>query len=189
MILAGLLSGLLLVAVSGLAWWGNQFAISDTRQHVTHAAALLLALAAFEAATRPMARACLHHHGAEQGLVALANALLLTLLGGAIGYDAYQRLEHREAALDLPMTVVAATTLSLNGLLVMGLCPAHWQASTLRSRLLHMGRSALSSAVVLLASVAVLLTQWLQAEPVMELLIAIAIVWSSWEIVRKSDRR
>ena len=187
--LAGLLTALLLVAVSGLAWWGNQLTVPDTRQHVTHATALILALAAFEAATRPLERSCSRRYRAEQGLVALANALLLTLLGGTIGYDAYQRLEHPEAALDLPMTVVAVMNLSLNSLLVMGLSPAHSQASTLPSRLLHMGRSALSSAVVLLASVAVLLTQWLQAEPVIELLIAIVIVWSSWEIVRKSDRR
>ncbi len=117
--------------------------------------------------------------------MAFINALTLVLLAVFLFYESYQRLLHPEPVAETTMMVVATIGLVLNLAIVWGL-GGHGQDLNIRAAWMHMLGDAASSAAIIAGAVAIRYTGWEAIDPILSILIGIAIVWSAWGIIKDS---
>ena len=118
-------------------------------------------------------------------LAAFVNALTLIVLSLWIALSAIHRLYAPVAVQPRLMMIVAAAGVLMNGAIALML----WKFSgdvNIRSVFLHMLGDTLSTAAVILGGAAILFTHQQWIDPVLSLIIAGMILWSSWGIVRET---
>lgn len=119
-------------------------------------------------------------------LASLVNASLLWLTTGAILVEGLRRLVFPEAVGAEAVGVIALIGVVLNGATAL-LFVAHRKGDiNLRSVFVHMAGDTAISAGVVLSAVLVGFTGWERVDPVVSILIAIAIGWSTWGLFRES---
>jgi cobalt-zinc-cadmium efflux system protein len=117
-------------------------------------------------------------------LASLANALLLVLAVGGVGWEAIGRL--RTAAHPEPgiMLAVAAVGVAINGGSALLFLRERKRDTNVRGAFLHlMGDAAISVGVVVVAAL-VMITGWTWLDPVVSLAISFLILASSWSLLR-----
>jgi len=118
-------------------------------------------------------------------LAGFVNALTLVVLSMWIGVTAIQRLLAPVTVQPRLMMIVAAVGVLMNGVIAALL----WKASqdiNIRGVFLHMLGDTLSTAAVIVGGVAILFTGLEWIDPVLSLIIAGLILWSSIGIVRET---
>ena len=118
-------------------------------------------------------------------LAAFINAATLVAISLAIAVEAVHRLSAPVAVEPRLMMIVAAAGVAMNGIIAALL----WGVArdvNLRSAFLHMAGDTLSTAAVILGGLGILLTGQNWIDPVLSLLIAALIFWSSIGIVRET---
>ena len=118
-------------------------------------------------------------------LAGFVNALTLVVLSVWIGVTAIQRLLAPVTVQPRLMMIVAAVGVLMNGVIAALL----WKASqdiNIRGVFLHMLGDTLSTAAVIVGGVAILFTGLEWIDPVLSLIIAGLILWSSIGIVRET---
>jgi len=121
-------------------------------------------------------------------LAALANGVLLLIVTGAIALEAVQRFF---APNDVgAVTVVAVATLGIlvNGASAWMLMAGGKGDLNIRGAFLHMVADAAVSAVVVMASVAIIWTGWNWLDPAASLGISAVIVWGAWGLLSESSK-
>ncbi|MDE2048507.1 MAG: cation transporter [Betaproteobacteria bacterium] len=119
-------------------------------------------------------------------LAALANAMLLILAVGAIGWEAIGRLR---APVPVPGTVVmavAAVGIVVNAFTAWLFMRDRERDLNARGAYLHMVADAAVSAGVVLSGLVIVQTGWLWLDPAVSLLIAAAILWGTWGLLKDS---
>jgi len=169
-------------AVAG--FWSNSLAlISDAGHNFADALALVFSWYAVRASRWPPdANRTFGYHRAGI-LAALANAFSLVLIALYIVWEASRRLQsppHVESGL---MIGVAGVAVVLNGLISVWLHTEAKQDLNVRSAYLHMLGDAVSALGVVAAGIVVAATGYNIADPLVSLLIAGLILWSSWGIL------
>ena len=119
-------------------------------------------------------------------LAALANAVLLALVTGAIAWEAILRLMKPEPAAGATMMAVAAVGIAINGLTALMFFSGRKRDLNVRSAFQHMASDALVALGVVLAGAAILFTHWLWLDPAISLVISAVIVWGTWSLMRES---
>ena len=117
---------------------------------------------------------------------ALANAVSLVVIALIIGFEAIERLRDPEPASGRLMVVVALTAIVVNVWISVRLHRGAKHDMNIRSAYLHMVGDAVSALGVVLAGVLVLITQSTLADPVVSLMIAALILYSSYDVLRES---
>ena len=175
------------VAEALAGWFGNSLALlSDAGHNLTDAGALGLSWYALRMAEKPS------HHGMTFGyhrvgvFAALANAVSLVIIALVIGFEAIERLRDPEPASGRLMVVVALTAIVVNVWISVRLHRGAKHDMNIRSAYLHMVGDAVSALGVVLAGVLVLITQSTLADPVVSLMIAALILYSSYDVLRES---
>lgn len=175
------------VAEALAGWFGNSLALlSDAGHNLTDAGALGLSWYALRMAEKPS------HHGMTFGyhrvgvFAAFANAVSLVIIALVIGFEAIERLRHPEPASGRLMVVVALTAIVVNVWISVRLHRGAKHDMNIRSAYLHMVGDAVSALGVVLAGVLVLITQSTLADPVVSLMIAALILYSSYDVLRES---
>ena len=118
-------------------------------------------------------------------LAGFVNALTLVVLSAWIGVTAIQRLLAPVTVQPRLMMIVAAVGVLMNGVIAALL----WKASkdiNIRGVFLHMLGDTLSTAAVIVGGLAILFTGLEWIDPVLSLIIAGLILWSSIGIVRET---
>ena len=118
-------------------------------------------------------------------LAGFVNALSLMVLALWIIYAAIHRFAAPVSVQPRLMMMVAAAGVLMNGCIA-GLL---WRFSgdvNIRSVFLHMLGDTLSTAAVIVGGFAILLTRQQWIDPLLSLIIAAMILWSSWSIVRET---
>lgn len=118
-------------------------------------------------------------------LAAFVNAVTLMVLAAWIGISAIHRLYSPVVVEPKMMMIVAAAGVLMNGCIA-GLL---WKFSgdvNIRSVFIHMLGDTLSTAAVILGGVGILFTHMQWIDPILSLIIAGMIIWSSWGIVRET---
>jgi cobalt-zinc-cadmium efflux system protein len=162
--------------------------LSDAGHNFTDAFALLLAAFGVYLQARPGDHEKTYGYQRAGVLAAFVNALSLVVLAGILFYESYQRLLHPQAVAVNTMMIVAAVALVLN----LGIAGAlgghgeHHHDLNVRAAWLHMAGDAASSAAIILGALLIRFTGWLAIDPILSILIGIAIVWSGWGIIRDS---
>jgi cobalt-zinc-cadmium efflux system protein len=159
--------------------------ISEAGHNVSDLLAILLSFAAVYFQTRPATDQKTFGYQRAGVLAAFVNALTLIVLAAWIAISAIHRLYAPVAVQPKLMMYVAAAGVLMNGAIA-GLL---WKFSgdvNIRSVFLHMLGDTLSTAAVIAGGAAILFTGMYWIDPVLSLIIAGMILWSSVSIVRET---
>jgi cobalt-zinc-cadmium efflux system protein len=119
-------------------------------------------------------------------LAALINAVSLVVIALLIGWEAIQRLLSPEPPHGWVMVITAAVAIGVNVLISLWLHAGAKDNINLRSAYLHMIGDAISAFGVVVAGLLVVFTGWHLADPLVSILIAVLILWTSWGILGES---
>ncbi|HZO41525.1 MAG TPA: cation diffusion facilitator family transporter [Methylomirabilota bacterium] len=176
----------LVVEVVGALWSGSLALLADAGHMLADAGGLALALFAIWIAGRPPTPAKTYGYYRAEILAALINALVLLVVAGGILVETYRRFLTPPAILGGPMLGVAVVGLVVN-LACAGLLHGAAEGSlNVRAAYLEVLGDALSSLGVVLAAVAVVLTGWTLADPLVSGAIALVIVPRTWGLLRQA---
>src|SRR5271166_1973562 len=159
--------------------------ISEAGHNASDFLALLLSFVAVYFQTRPASHSKTFGYQRAGVLAAFINAATLIVISIWIGFEAVHRLSAPVSVQPRLMMVVAAAGVVMNGVIAALL----WGVArdvNLRSAFLHMAGDTLSTAAVIAGGAGILLTGQNWIDPVLSLLIAALILWSSIGIVRET---
>ena len=159
--------------------------ISEAGHNVSDMLAIVLSYVAVYFQTRPATEEKTFGYQRAGVLAAFVNALTLIVLAGWIAFAALHRLATPAPVQPRLMMVVAAAGVLMNGVIA-GLL---WRFSgdvNIRSVFLHMLGDTLSTAAVIAGGFAILFTGMTWIDPVLSMIIAGMILYSSYGIVRET---
>ena len=159
--------------------------LSEAGHNVSDFLALLLSFAAVYFQARPADQARTFGYQRAGVMAAFINAATLIAISFWIAVEAVHRLRAPVAVEPRTMMIVAAAGVAMNGLIA-ALLWGVAQDVNLRSAFLHMAGDTLSTAAVILGGFGILLTGHDWIDPVLSLVIAALIFWSSVGIVRET---
>lgn len=119
-------------------------------------------------------------------LAALANAMLLLVAVGGIGWEAVRRMMHPEAPPGAAMIWVAVVGIGVNGFTAMLFFRGRHHDVNVRGAFLHLAADAAVSLGVVIAGIIVVRTGLRWIDPAVSLVIAVVILLSTWELLRES---
>src|SRR5271166_3481249 len=159
--------------------------LSESGHNASDFLALLLSFAAVYFQTRPATHSKTFGYQRAGVLAAFINAATLILISLWIFVEAIHRLSSPVAVQPRLMMIVAAAGVVMNGVIAALL----WGVArdvNLRSAFLHMAGDTLSTAAVIAGGAGILITGQNWIDPVLSLVIAALILWTSFDIVRET---
>jgi cobalt-zinc-cadmium efflux system protein len=176
------------VAVEAFYGWrvDSLALLADAGHNLSDVAGLVLAWGAVLAGRRTAdAR---HTYGWQRAslLAALANALLLLVAMGSLGWEAVQRLSAPQPVPGWTLIAVAGVGIVINAATALLFFKGSHGDLNIRGAYLHMAADALVSAGVVLAGALTLWQGWTWIDPVLSLVIAVVIVAGTWGLLRQS---
>src|SRR5580698_5610189 len=159
--------------------------LSEAGHNMSDFLALLLSFVAVHFQSRPANDSKTFGYQRTGVLAAFINAATLIVISGWIAFEAIHRLSAPVTVQPKLMMMVAAAGVVMNGVIAALL----WGVArdvNLRSAFLHMAGDTLSTAAVIAGGAGILLTGRNWIDPVLSLLIAALIFWSSVGIVRET---
>jgi cobalt-zinc-cadmium efflux system protein len=165
---------------------GSLALLADAGHNLTDVLGLLLAWGAAHLSSRPPTRRFTYGLGSTSILAALSNALLLLVAVGGIAWEAFGRLDHPSVVSGRTVMVVAGIGVLINtGTALLFLRGRHHDLN-IRGAFLHMAADAAVSLAVVLGGLGIATLGWLWLDPVLSLLIAGVILWSTWGLLKDS---
>jgi cobalt-zinc-cadmium efflux system protein len=176
------------VAIEGLyGFWADSMALlSDAGHNLSDVLGLAIAWAAVLLARRvPTER---FTYGLRSGsiLAALFNALLLLIAVGGIAWESIRRLIEPSPVAAETVMIVAGIGILVNGATALLFLRGSHGDLNIRGAFLHMAADAAVSFGVVLAGALMLWTRQTWFDPIVSLIIAGVIVWSTWDLFRQA---
>lgn len=162
--------------------------LADAGHNLSDVLGLVLALGAIMLAKKSASGPYTYGLRSSSILAALANAMLLLLACGAIGWEALQRLLHPAPVDGGTVAVVAGIAILINGASAWLLIAHSRHDLNLRAAFLHMALDAAVSLAVLAGGLIILFTGVLWIDPAISLLIVVVVLWSTWGLLRDALR-
>lgn len=187
-LLAGIGLNLVIVVVevvAGLAA-ASLALLSDAVHNFTDIAALGLAWFAIAQARKPPSAAKTFGHHRTGVLTALINSMAMVLITLWIFYEAARRFADPEPVGGALVMITAAIALAANLSIVGVLRSGASRDINIRSAVLHLLGDAAASAAVLVSGLIILLTGWDYADPVVSVLLGLAILVGAWQIIKEA---
>jgi cobalt-zinc-cadmium efflux system protein len=173
--------------VEFIAGWrsGSLALLADAGHMVTDGASLGISALAAWLAARPPSRRHTYGLGRAELLAALFNALTMLVVVLGIAIEAWRRL-HDQGSIDgATVSVVAVVGLLIN-LLVAWILSRGEQNLNIRAALLHVMGDVLGSVAAIAAGTVIWFTGWTPIDPLLSILIAGLILFSSVRLLREA---
>ena len=171
----------------GSGWYANSTAlIADAGHNFSDVLGLLMALVAIFLQRRQASARFTYGWRSSSILAALANAMLLMMASGAIGWEALQRLLAPSAVQGDIVAAVAAVGILVNGTSAWLM---HRQAGddiNLRAAFLHLALDAAVSVAVVAGGVLVSATGMNWLDPALSLAIVLLVLFSTWGLLQEA---
>jgi cobalt-zinc-cadmium efflux system protein len=119
-------------------------------------------------------------------LAALANAALLFVVVGAIVIEALHRFLKPAEMASMTVVWVACIGIVINTATAMLFWHGQKDDINIRGAFLHMAADAAVSLGVVIAALIIMATNWFWIDPVISLVIAAVILWSTWGLAKES---
>ena len=172
-------------AVGG--WLAHSLALlADAGHMLADVAALGLSLVVTALAQRPVTAERTFGLLRLEILAALVNGAALIVIALGIGFEAYDRLRSPTEVQGTLLLIIAGVGLVANAAGTAILHRGHNHSLNQRGAYLHIVSDLLGSVGALLAGVIILATGWVQADPVISVLISLLILGSAWRLVKES---
>jgi cobalt-zinc-cadmium efflux system protein len=180
-----LITSLFLVAEFIGALYTNSLALlADAGHMLTDVAALSLSLFAMRFASRRATPRMTYGFYRVEILAALVNGVFLILVALYIFYEGYHRFINPQQVKADWMLVVAIVGLLVNLASAWVLFGKHHHSLNVRGAFFHVVTDAIGSVGAILASIAILFSGYQLADPLISIIVAILILWSSWILIR-----
>jgi cobalt-zinc-cadmium efflux system protein len=160
--------------------------LSDAGHNFADVLALVLSWYGLWIADRPSDASRTYGFHRVSILAALANAVSLVLIALLIFWEAISRLRVPAEVAPVPMIVVAAIAVVLNGAIGWALHASASHDLSVRSAYLHMLGDAVSALGVVAAGLIIHFTGSPLADPLVSLLIGALILYSSWSVLTEA---
>ena len=176
------------VVVEGIAGWlAHSLAlVSDAGHNLADAAALGFSWYALSISNRPSHEGMTFGYHRGGAAAALANAVSLVLIAIFIAWEGISRIREPQPADGRLMIAVAAAAIVINLAVGLWLQKGSKDDLNIRSAYLHMMGDALSAFGVVIAGILVATLGLSLADPIVSLLIAVLILYSSYGVLRES---
>ena len=167
------------------ALYTNSLALlADAGHMLTDVAALSLSLFAIRFAGRRATPRMTYGFHRVEILAALVNGVFLVLVALYIFYEAFNRIKTPEVVKADWMLVVAVIGLLANLASAWVLFGKHHESLNVRGAFFHVLTDALGSLGAIVASIAILVSGYTLADPLISVVVAVLILWSSWIVIR-----
>ena len=148
--------------------------------------ALALSFFAIRFARRPATSARTYGYHRAEILAALANGAALVAIAILILIEAYRRFREPQPVMGSLMATIAVGGLLVNLASLWILHSGKDESLNVRGAWLHVLTDALGSVGAILAAVLIWAFSWNLADPIISAVIALLVVYSSWELMRES---
>jgi len=180
-----IITSIFLIAEFFGALYTNSLALlADAGHMLTDVAALSLSLFAMRFATRRATPRMTYGFYRVEILAALLNGVFLVLVALYIFFEAYQRFRNPPSVKADWMLVVAVVGLLANIASAWILFGKHHGSLNVRGAFFHVLTDAIGSVGAILASVAIIVSGYQIADPLISVVVAVLILWSSWVLIR-----
>ncbi|MEQ1884453.1 MAG: cation diffusion facilitator family transporter [Bryobacteraceae bacterium] len=162
--------------------------LSDAGHNFTDAFSLLLAAFGVYLQARPGDHQRTYGYQRAGVLAAFVNAIILAFVSAVLLYESYVRLLHPEPVNEHVMIVVAALALVVNLSIAwaLGGHGDHHHDLNVRAAWIHQLGDAASCIGIIIGAIVIEYTGWLWIDPLLSILIGVAIIGSAWGILRDS---
>jgi cobalt-zinc-cadmium efflux system protein len=162
--------------------------LSDAGHNVSDVASLLISLLAFRLARRRSTKRFTYGYKKTTVLAALANAVILLIAVGVLGFEVVQRLlSPREIRGDV-VAWVAGLGIVVNALSALLFYRNRKSDLNVKSAFLHLAADALVSLGVVIAGILISFTGWNWLDPVVGLVVLVVVLASTWNLLAESFR-
>ena len=179
------------MALKAGAYWvtGSVGLLSDAMESLVNLAAAIVALIALTVAVRPPDEEHAYGHGKVEYFSSGFEGALILVAAGTIAYAAVQRLINpqplEQVGLGLAISVAASAINFVVATVLMRAGKKH-HSITLEADAQHLMTDVWTSIGVIVGVAAVALTGWERLDPIIALLVAANIVWSGFQLLRRS---
>ena len=162
--------------------------LSDAGHNLADVASLAMALIAIRLLKIKPTEKYTYGYKKTTILVALLNAAILLLSIGAIGYEAIHRFMAPEPLPGKTISIVAAIGIGINAVTALLFFRDRENDLNVRGAFLHLLSDAIVSAVLVIGGIVIFFTGFFWIDPALSLLVAIVILFSTWQLLRDSLR-
>jgi cation diffusion facilitator family transporter len=179
------------ILLKGVAWLltGSVGLLSDALESFVNLAGALMALWMLSLAEQPADEMHPHGHGKAEYFSSAFEGLLILVAAVSIGYTAVERLLHPRAleAIGAGLLVsVLASAINLGVARILLKVGKEHRSITLEADAHHLMTDVWTSVGVIVAVGLVALTGWDWLDPTIALAVAANIVWTGWQLMRRS---
>ena len=163
--------------------------LADAAHNLGDVLGLLLAWWATWLGRREPTQSRTYGYGRSSILASLTNAVVLLVGVGGITVEAVQRLAQGVPSGDVAgktVMIVAAVGILVNGVTALLFARGRKGDLNVRGAFLHMASDALVSLGVVVSGLVIILTGWAWLDPIVSLLIAALILFSTWNLLTGS---
>ena len=186
MIAMVLIASFMLVEVAGGIYSRSLALLADAGHMLSDFAALLLTWMAFRMSNKKPDLKRSYGYHRFQVLAAFVNALTLLFIAAWILIAAIKRLFEPAHVLAGPMMWIAVIGLIVNIVAFWILQQGDRENLNVKGAALHVLGDLLGSVAAILASLVILTTGWMQADPILSLLVVVIITKSAWGVFKDS---
>lgn len=159
--------------------------LTDAGHNLSDVAGLVISFVAFWMARKRSSAAYTYGYKKTTVLAALANAVVLLVAIGILGYEAGNRLFHPQRVAGNVIAWIAAIGILINGASAFLFFRQRRELNS-KAAYLHLLADALVSLGVVVAGIIITYTHSYWLDPVIGLLIAVVILFSTWGVLRDS---
>ena len=187
--IAGIILNLLYVAAEAIAglMTHSLALLTDAGHNLSDVASLGLSLVAFRLARVKPTQTFTYGYKKSTILAALANAVILLIAIGVLGYEAATRLQHPQPMEGGTIAWVAGLGIVINGISAL-LFFRNKEELNAKSAYLHLLADALVSAGVVAAGIIIRYTHWYWLDTAVSLGVLVVILVSTWSLLADSLR-
>ncbi len=160
--------------------------LTDAWHMLNHIFALVFALTAAWLALRPITTKRTYGYYRVEILAAFLNGIFLWAVAVFIFYEAIQRVQHPAEVESLNMLIIAVLGLVANGLTAVTLSRSKDESLNIKGAFLHVVADIMGSVGAISAGLIMFFTRWYQVDPLISMVIAALIFYSSGKLVRDS---
>lgn len=181
------LNGVFVIVEFAAGFYYNSLALlSDAGHNLGDVASLGLSLFAFRIAKAKSTDRFTYGFHKSTILASLANAVILLVAVGSIGWEAVQRFMDPQPTSGKTIMIVAGVGIIINTVSALLFFRNKEKDLNVKSAYLHLATDALVSAGVVIAGLIIALTGLLWIDPLISLVIMAILVYSTWSLLRES---
>ena len=162
--------------------------LTDAGHNASDVASLVLSLAAFWVAKKKSSPTYTYGYKKTTVVAALANAVILLIAIGILGFESVMRLFHPEKVKGDVIAWVAALGIVINGISAFLFFRHKEKDLNAKSAYLHLLSDAVVSLGVVVGGVVMTYTGWYWIDPAIGLVIMIVILFGTWSLLSESFR-